>query len=180
LPVGRALITKPLNRRNVPDVSESTGYTASQVQPSSRNVPSVLSLITRRIAWSLSICALLTFQVFAQTPPTADTFVSSSFAKTKFGSSISLIVQQGSTTIVQFNPFAIRAGAIVNGTGEVHEAKCGGCRSCANNLPKRKVWCQRRDSNSQKPVSQPGYDSNSHTLALWYTGEDLKLRVTEV
>src|SRR5580692_8981923 len=40
-----------------------------------------------------------------------------------------------------------------------------------------KVWCQRRDSNSQTPVSKTGCYSNSHTLALWCTGEDLNLRV---
>jgi hypothetical protein len=38
-------------------------------------------------------------------------------------------------------------------------------------------WCQRRDSNSQTPVSKTGCYSNSHTLALWCTGEDLNLRV---
>src|SRR4029077_4404799 len=40
-----------------------------------------------------------------------------------------------------------------------------------------KVWSQRRDSNSQTPVSKTGCYSNSHTLALWCTGEDLNLRV---
>src|SRR5690242_21631037 len=38
-------------------------------------------------------------------------------------------------------------------------------------------WCQRRDSNSQTPVSKTGRYSNSRTLALWCTGEDLNLRV---
>ena len=41
----------------------------------------------------------------------------------------------------------------------------------------REIWCQRRDSNSQTPVSKTGCYSNSHTLALWCTGEDLNLRV---
>ena len=41
----------------------------------------------------------------------------------------------------------------------------------------QKFWCQRRDSNSQTPVSKTGCYSNSHTLALWCTGEDLNLRV---
>ena len=41
----------------------------------------------------------------------------------------------------------------------------------------KKGWCQRRDSNSQTPVSKTGRYSNSHTLALWCTGEDLNLRV---
>src|SRR5579864_5408040 len=39
------------------------------------------------------------------------------------------------------------------------------------------IWCQRRDSNSQTPVSKTGRYSNSRTLALWCTGEDLNLRV---
>jgi hypothetical protein len=41
----------------------------------------------------------------------------------------------------------------------------------------KQYWCQRRDSNSQTPVSKTGCYSNSHTLALWCTGEDLNLRV---
>ena len=40
-----------------------------------------------------------------------------------------------------------------------------------------KIWCQRRDSNSQTPVSKTGRYSNSRTLATWCTGEDLNLRV---
>jgi hypothetical protein len=43
--------------------------------------------------------------------------------------------------------------------------------------PSKFKWCQRRDSNSQTPVSKTGCYSNSHTLALWCTGEDLNLRV---
>ena len=39
------------------------------------------------------------------------------------------------------------------------------------------IWCQRRDSNSQTPVSKTGRYSNSRTLALWCAGEDLNLRV---
>jgi hypothetical protein len=44
-------------------------------------------------------------------------------------------------------------------------------------LRRHLIWCQRRDSNSQTPVSKTGCYSNSHTLALWCTGEDLNLRV---
>src|SRR6267378_2596864 len=40
-----------------------------------------------------------------------------------------------------------------------------------------RAWCQRRDSNSQTPVSKTGCYSNSHTLALWCTGKDSNLRV---
>src|SRR5437773_9389643 len=48
---------------------------------------------------------------------------------------------------------------------------------CDNLCQSRRIWCQRRDSNSQTPVSKTGCYSNSHTLALWCTGEDLNLRV---
>src|SRR5882672_120669 len=41
----------------------------------------------------------------------------------------------------------------------------------------RKLWCQRRDLNSQTPVSKTGRYSNSRTLAPWCTGEDLNVRV---
>ena len=34
----------------------------------------------------------------------------------------------------------------------------------------RGIWCQRRDSNSQTPVSKTGRYSNSRTLALLYEG----------
>src|ERR1700739_427420 len=49
--------------------------------------------------------------------------------------------------------------------------------SAARTLLQKEIWCQRRDSNSQTPVSKTGCYSNSHTLALWCTGEDLTLRV---
>src|SRR6266496_3991962 len=35
---------------------------------------------------------------------------------------------------------------------------------------KRKIWCPRRDSNSQTRVSKTGFYSNSCTLALVYRG----------
>jgi hypothetical protein len=44
-------------------------------------------------------------------------------------------------------------------------------------LSRTQIWCQRRDSNSQTPVSKTGRYSNSRTLALWCTGKDLNLRV---
>ena len=44
-----------------------------------------------------------------------------------------------------------------------------------NAPPQTKIWW-RRDSNSQTPVSKTGRYSNSRTLALWCTGEDLNLR----
>jgi hypothetical protein len=57
-------------------------------------------------------------------------------------------------------------------------SKCGWLRASATNLHNcKKIWCQRRDSNSQTPVSKTGCYSNSHALALWCTGKDLNLRV---
>src|SRR5215471_10071386 len=74
---------------------------------------------------------------------------------------------------------------------------------CSAPRSRERLWCQRRDSNSQTPVSKTGCYSNSHTLAPfirgfrgkllhprdssrataltvrspWCTGEDLNLRV---
>lgn len=58
------------------------------------------------------LCLLCT-PLFAQAPPSADTFVTSTYPKTNFGSSISLVVQPGATTFVQFNLSGIPAGATV-------------------------------------------------------------------
>src|SRR5207245_4403282 len=52
-----------------------------------------------------------------------------------------------------------------------------GDREPSTSIIGQEIWCQRRDSNSQTPVSKAGCYSNSHTLALWCTGEDLNLRV---
>jgi hypothetical protein len=49
----------------------------------------------------------------AQAPPSGDTFVSSSFGKTNFGSGIALAVQPGTTTFIQFNLSTVPAGATV-------------------------------------------------------------------
>jgi len=62
---------------------------------------------------SLLSLPLLALPVFAQAPPSADTFVTSTFSKTNFGSSISLVVQPGATTLVQFNLSGIPASATV-------------------------------------------------------------------
>jgi len=57
---------------------------------------------------------LFLLPVVAQAPPSGDTFVSSSFGKTNFGSNISLVVQPGATTFIQFNLSGIPAGATVS------------------------------------------------------------------
>ena len=51
--------------------------------------------------------------LLAQAPPSQDTFVSSSFAKTTFGSAINLAVGPG-TSYVQFNLSGIPSGASVS------------------------------------------------------------------
>ncbi|HTS34963.1 MAG TPA: DNRLRE domain-containing protein [Candidatus Solibacter sp.] len=67
------------------------------------------------IACLASLLVLLPQSLFAQaTPPSADTFVSSSTAKTNYGSSIILVVQPGTTSYVQFNLSTIPAGSQVN------------------------------------------------------------------
>ncbi len=71
----------------------------------------------RRIVRGILLSALFALPLFDQSsfaqssPPAADTFVSSSFAKTNFGSSIALVVQNGATTLVQFNLAGVPAGA---------------------------------------------------------------------
>jgi len=60
------------------------------------------------------LAALAAQPLLAQAPPSADTFVSSSTAKTNYGSSIALVVCQGSTSYVQFNLAGIPAGASIS------------------------------------------------------------------
>jgi hypothetical protein len=68
-----------------------------------------------RIAiWCLLLLTLAFQPLFAQAPPSADTFVSSSTPKTNYGSSIALVVGQGSTSYVQFNLAGIPAGASIS------------------------------------------------------------------
>ncbi len=69
---------------------------------------------TRLAIWSLVLCALFTVPVLAQVPPSGDTYVSSSYAKTNFGSGISLVVGTGTNSYVQFNLSGIPAGASIN------------------------------------------------------------------
>lgn len=64
--------------------------------------------------WCLLLAALAAQPLLAQAPPSADTFVSSSTAKTNYGSSIALVVCQGSTSYVQFNLAGIPAGASIS------------------------------------------------------------------
>ncbi len=68
-----------------------------------------------RIAfWCLLLVALAAQPLLAQAPPSADTFVSSSTAKTNYGSSIALVVCQGSTSYVRFNLAGIPAGSSIS------------------------------------------------------------------
>ena len=69
---------------------------------------------TRLAIWTLVLCILFTVPVLAQVPPSGDTYVSSSFAKTNFGSGISLVVAPGTNSFVQFNLSGIPAGASIN------------------------------------------------------------------
>jgi hypothetical protein len=69
---------------------------------------------TRLAIWPFVLCILFTVPVLAQVPPSGDTYVSSSFAKTNFGSGISLVVAPGTNSYVQFNLSGIPAGASIN------------------------------------------------------------------
>ena len=58
--------------------------------------------------------ALLSLPLFAQAPPSADTFVSNSTPKLNYGPSISLLVGPGTTSYVQFNLSGIPAGTTIS------------------------------------------------------------------
>jgi len=63
----------------------------------------------------LSMLALCTVTAPAQaTPPSADTFVSSTFPRTNYGSSIILVVQSGANAYLQFNLSTLPGGVTVS------------------------------------------------------------------
>jgi hypothetical protein len=69
-----------------------------------------------RVLATLSVVLLsaLSVNLFAQAPPTSDTFVSSGYPTTNFGAVNSLAVSAGSTSYIQFNLSGIPAGASVS------------------------------------------------------------------
>ncbi|HSY92585.1 MAG TPA: DNRLRE domain-containing protein [Candidatus Binatus sp.] len=72
-------------------------------------------LMARLAVLLLSTLGLLTGAVLAQqSPPSADTYVNSSSPNKNFGSSILLVVGEGSTTYMKFNLSGVPAGAPVN------------------------------------------------------------------
>ncbi len=60
------------------------------------------------------LCGCLAVMASAQAPPSADTFVSSANPRNNYGSSISLIVQPGTTTFIRFDLSTLPANASVN------------------------------------------------------------------
>src|SRR4051812_22454707 len=64
--------------------------------------------------FTLVFIAALAVPLLAQAPPSADTFVSSTYPTTNFGSVNSLAVSPGSTSYVQFNLASVPAGATVS------------------------------------------------------------------
>ena len=68
-----------------------------------------------RYACLTALLALVSSLSLGQaTPPSADTFVSSAFPKTNYGSSIILIIQPGVTSYLRFNLATLPTGASVN------------------------------------------------------------------
>src|SRR5580704_5163202 len=63
--------------------------------------------------WSLLWLILVSPSLLAQAPPSADTFVSSAYGKTNFGSVGTMNVGPGSTSYAQFNLSGIPSGSIV-------------------------------------------------------------------
>ena len=73
------------------------------------------NLTTRLAVLLLSTLCLLTGALRAQqSPPSADTYVNSSSPNKNYGSSILLVVGQGSTTYMRFNLAGVPTGATVN------------------------------------------------------------------
>jgi Collagen triple helix repeat (20 copies) len=63
---------------------------------------------------TVALFATMCTPLLAQAPPSADTFVSSSTAKTNYGSSIALVVGSGTTSYVRFNLAGIPAGSSIS------------------------------------------------------------------
>jgi Collagen triple helix repeat (20 copies) len=74
----------------------------------------VSSLLRASMLLVLATIFLLAMPVFAQAPPSQDTFVSSATPKVNYGSGISLVVGPGTTSYVQFNLAGIPTGATVS------------------------------------------------------------------
>ena len=61
----------------------------------------------------LLICTMA-LPLFAQAPPSADTFVSSAFPKVNYGAGISLALSPGTTSYVRFNLSGIPSNATIS------------------------------------------------------------------
>jgi len=60
------------------------------------------------------LLAFVSVALLGQAPPSADTFVTSAFPKTNYGSSIILVVQSGATSYLRFNLDTLPTGASIN------------------------------------------------------------------
>jgi hypothetical protein len=63
-----------------------------------------------RVAAAVFLWLIPSVLLFAQAPPSADTFVSSATPKTNYGPGITLVVGSGSTSYLQFNLSGMPAG----------------------------------------------------------------------
>jgi hypothetical protein len=95
-----------LQQEKAPRKKNSNGR--GQTMPSARTMRQIPTSLL-----SLLWLVLASPSLFAQAPPSADTFVSSSFAKTNFGMGTSLVVQNGSISLVQFNLSGIPSSSTV-------------------------------------------------------------------
>jgi len=75
---------------------------------------SMIRSVWKPVALTATSLFLFSIALSAQAPPSADTFVSSAYPTTNFGSVNSLTVGPGSTSYVQFNLATIPAGATVS------------------------------------------------------------------
>src|SRR5579863_4076315 len=104
------------------------------------------SLTTRLAVLLLSTLGLLSGAVLAQqSPPSADTYVNSSSPNKNYGSSILLVVGQGSTTYMKFNLSGVPAGAPVSKAmlRLFTSAVVTGGQFDVYNLPATPTWSER-------------------------------------
>ena len=81
----------------------------------------MLRILTRRwgdrglvLCCGLLLFALASLRVWAQAPPSADTFVSSAYPTTNYGPSITLVVGSGTSAYLKFNLATLPANASIS------------------------------------------------------------------
>jgi YVTN family beta-propeller protein len=127
------------------------------------------NLKTRLAVLLLSTLGLLTGALLAQqSPPSADTFVSSGAPKANFGSSIILVVGSGTTTYMKFNLSGVPSGATVNkATLRLFlDAVSTGGQFDVYNLPAAPTWSERTLTYNTPPPALGLSATGGHPIAV--------------